>query len=193
MELDKLGLIKMCMASFVNAFKDIQPFVHFIIDKPTIELVDLCDSIQFDHELELLHTDDWNSGNVVSFHRQIDLGKEANDDVLFLEDDYYFLPDAGEKLLEGLKLHEFVSPYHHPSIKPISAVKDGWQTIPSTTLTFATNSKYIDVDVMKEYGWADEPMWKEVTLKYSLAQPVPSLATHMETPFLAPSVDWSFK
>jgi hypothetical protein len=46
---------------------------------------------------------------------------------------------------------------------------------------------------MKLFGWADEPMWKEITKDHSLVQAVPSLATHMETPYLAPNIDWNFK
>lgn len=191
-ELDKQGLIKLCMDSFVEAFKSVEPFIYFIIDKPTIELVELCDNIPLDHEMEILHTDDWNSGNIASFHRQVDIARETDDDVFFLEDDYFFLPNAGEKMLEGLKKYEYVSPYHHPSKEPKSDVIDGWQLIPSTTLTFATNPKYLPKDI-KEFGWAEEQIWAEIWKNYRLAQPIPSLATHMETPFLAPSVDWNFE
>lgn len=189
--LDKQGLIELCMGSFVKAFENIQPTVHFIVDKPTIELTDLCDSIPFEHEIEILHTEDWNSGNLASFYRQIDIAKESNDDVFFLEDDYYFLPNAGEEIDKALRIYDFVSPYQHPDIEPLDQVRLGWQLIPSTTLTFATKPQLV-TDDMKKYGWADEPMWKEITKKYTLAQPVPSLATHMEKPFLSPSVDWSF-
>jgi hypothetical protein len=190
-ELDKQGLIELCLNSFIEGFKSINPTVHFIIDKPTVELADACDSIPFEHTIETLQTDDWNSGNLASFYRQIDLAKEADDEVFFLEDDYYFLPNAGEEMEKALRIYDFVSPYHHPSIIPLGSVKDGWQLIPSTTLTFATHPQLI-TDDFKKYGWADEPMWKEITDKYTLVQPVPSLATHMETPYLATSVDWSF-
>lgn len=187
---DKLELIEFCMRSFVEGFWDIQPKVHFIIDKPTMELVDLCEKMPFEHTMETLKTDDWNTGNIASFHRQVDLAMEEDGPVLFLEDDYYFRPNIGNNILKGLQKHEFVSPYHHPDIEPLEDAVDGWQKIPSTTLTFATHSKYVVGSVMKAHGWADEPMWKELLHGVSLAQAVPSLATHMETPYLAPTMIW---
>jgi hypothetical protein len=175
----------------VKAFPDIE--VHFIIDKPTFELVDLVKACSLKHTAEILRTLDWDSGNRDSYYRQLDLATEVDDKVFFVEDDYYFLPTAGQ-MVGVLDEFDFVTPYEHPEMinRGQETAKDGWFSIPSTTLTFATHGKLVkmNIELMKKYGWADEPMWKELTKKYTLVQPTPSLATHMESAWLSPSISW---
>lgn len=197
---DKLDLIKFCLNSFVKAFPSYN--IHFIVDKPTYELMDVIDNCGAKHTVETLQTDDWNSGNIASFHRQLDLASEVDDYVFFVEDDYYFRPikNLQDILMDALDYSDFVSPYQHPEmVKKEKGLVNGfgefsWRSIPSTTLTFATHSRHIRerLPLMKKYGWADEPMWLELTDEkgLSLVQPSPSLATHMETEWLSPSVDW---
>ena len=45
---------------------------------------------------------------------------------------------------------------------------------------------------MKKYGWADHPMWLDITKRKKLYYPIPSLATHTEIEYLSPSIDWKY-
>lgn len=202
-DMDKSQLVQTCYNSFITAFMDVQPHVTFLIDKPTLDLVKLADACPFQHDIEIFHFGDFNEGNIGTFHRQLDLA-ENMDKVLFLEDDYYFLPDAGKIINEALEVFDFLTPYDHPGYynEPVHhykrevevAVGRHWQTVISTCLTFAGHGNTIKgiKDVMKDFGWADHPMWVEITKHYKLWSPIPSLATHMEVEYLSPNVSWGF-
>jgi len=201
--LSKLEIVKLCYQSFLEAFKDLEIlYVTFILDKPTKELRKIIKDFPFDHNVIEFNEDGWQKGNETTFHAQIDLASRMAGKVMFLEDDYFFLPKSGVIIDEALEDLEFVTPYDHPgyySEKEHDYERDvylianhHWQSVISTCLTFATHSKFIRQhgELMKKFGTADHPMWKEITKNTYLWSPMPSLATHMETPFLAPIIKW---
>lgn len=200
--MNKMSVISLCLESVEKAF----PGVHitFLIDKPNLEIVQLADSSPNPHKIETFHFGSWEDGNIGTFHRQLDLAADM-EKVLLLEDDYYFVKGAGKKIEKVLGELEFLTPYDHPgyytedihNYKRQVRVVGGhhWQTVDSTTLSFASTGQAIRgvMDTMKEHGWRDHYMWLEITKDHKLWSPMPSLATHMEAPFLAPAVDWWFK
>lgn len=191
----KYNLVKKCFGSFIEAFKGYKPII--LLDKPNEEFRELFKGYEV---IESFHPD-FTSGNVGTFHKQIDLALEAKEDFFFVEDDYFFLPDSGKKIVEAIKELPFVTPYDHPgyyfedthdykrNIKLIG--NQHWQTIISTTLTFGGQYQALKEvhEKMRTYGWADHPMWVDVIKEYALWSPIPTLATHMETPHLAPGID----
>lgn len=187
----KEKLIEFCFTSFLEAFKDIDYKLKVLIDKPNTAMRNLFE----DYDTEETFYPTFGEGNIKSFHRQIDLAL-TSDLFLFVEDDYYFLPESGPKLLKAIKEFDFVTPYDHPGYyteeihkykREVEYLDHHWTTVISTTLTFGGNGETLrkEAKTMKEYGWADHPMWVDITKRRKLWCPIPSLATHMETPHLA--------
>lgn len=197
---DKLRLVQTCFYSFESAFYGLDYELTVLIDKPTPPLLDVfrnCDIEQYNYP-------DWDSGNIETFKRQIELGLKSGIPFLFVEDDYYFLPNSGKKIAEACHKLEFITPYDHPRYydeekhkykRSIRIIGDHhWTTVSSTTLTFG--GQYDSLvrwhEFMNMSGWADSVMWEKITLESDLWCPIPTLATHMETPHLAHCVKWKF-
>lgn len=222
--LKKMDLVNLCLGSAKEAFKGIDVKWILLIDKPNYDFVDMIES-HFDpakDKYEMLTTNfaDWNGGNIGSFHRQLDIASTLDGKVLFLEDDYFILPESGQKIIDGLNERAWISIYDHPGYytepKHLGAKGYGfsfrtkgqaWLGVSSTTLTFASHADQIKEQAsrMKKFGWADSEMWESMTVfidydadidfdtkapQIDLYSPVPTLATHMETPWLSPNVDW---
>jgi len=200
MGLKKLDLIELCLNSAAKAFKG--DWI-ILIDKPTIELTKLVRKIVPSAKIEILRYENWNDGNTGSFHRQLDIASEIDGNVYFLEDDHYLLPNAGEEIEKALARYDFVTHYLHPDYltSPVHKYKKNieiidnqvWMECSSTVLSFGTHGKIIrdNIDMMKPYGWADQPMFEELTKRYTLMTPIPTLGTHMEVEWLSP-YDWRF-
>lgn len=204
--LKKLDLVNLCLSSALDAF-NFNVNWHILIDKPTYELTDLIEGKfaayeRDSYKIETSNYLDWNGGNIGSFHRQIDIASEIDGKVLLLEDDYYLLPTAGNRICDALEDFQFISIYDHPGYYSESKhlhnatlcknlFAQHWQAIGSTTLTFGSHGKIIAeyADHMKKFGWADSDMWESIK-GHRLWSPVPTLATHMESPWLSPNVDW---
>jgi hypothetical protein len=197
---DKTELVKTCFRSFLDAFTGVDYQLTVLLDKPNDSLHEFFAPYQ----VEETYYADFDEGNIRSFHRQIDLALEAKQPFFFLEDDYYFLPGAGEKLAAAINQFPLVTPYDHPGYysedthdyKRNVQIVGGhhWQTVISTTLTFGGQHETLvaEAQTMKKYGWADHPMFCDITQRYSLWCPIPSLATHCEVPHLAPCINWTF-
>jgi len=203
---DKYDLVNLCFGSFLRAFKDIDASVVILLDKPTAKFRKIFSGFEV---METFYGG-FDEGNTKSFHNQIDLVLSRGQDFMFIEDDYLFKENAGEVIYETLTKHSlpkgfFLTPYDHPGYYTEEAhnykreVKlwgnYHWQSVISTTLTFAGQYKALrsEANTMKEYGWADHPMWVNITSRIPLFAAMPSLATHTETEFIAPTVDWSLK
>lgn len=142
------------------------------------------------------------TGNVETFHRQIDEAcKLEGEKVFFVEDDYLWKEDAITKIEEALDTFGLVSPYDHPAHyteerfkhqpKRMRLIKNQtWREAPSNTLTFATWSDIIKKNRYKieSFGIRDHEMF--ASLDHDLYVPVPSLATHLVTNLLAPNQTW---
>lgn len=195
---DKFELVKVCFSSFLRAFRGVDYKLTILLDKPNSDFRELFKG----YDVEESYYSDFTEGNTKSFHRQIDLALKRKDKFFFIEDDYFFLPSAG-KILSKVDL-PFFTPYDHPRYydEEIHKYKKDvvisgnhhWQSVISTTLTFGGRYESLvsEADTMKKYGWMDHSMWCDITQRASLFSAVPSLATHMETPHLAPLIKWDF-
>ena len=196
----KINLVRICFNSFKEAFKDVDYQLKVLIDKPSNEIRKVFE----DEDTEETFHSTFTEGNVKSFHRQIDLALGCADPFLFVEDDYYWLPGSGVKIADALGELSFITPYDHPRYydeeihnypREIELVSgQHWADTMSTTLTFGGKHECLEKEAgtMKKYGWADHDMWCNITTREKLYAPIPTLATHMETEHLAPSVDWDF-
>ncbi len=200
----KFELVKTCFNSFLKAFQDVDCKLVILLDKPTMEFRELFKGF----EVEETYYSNFTEGNIYSFHRQIDLANESKDNFFFIEDDYFFLPSSGKIIEKALTdpdmINGFLTPYDHPgyyseethNYKKEVKLLGGhhFQSVISTTLTFGGKYKSLvnEAQTMKKYGWTDHPMWCDITQRVPLYAPIPTLATHMETPYLAPGVNWSF-
>lgn len=141
----------------------------------------------------------------------------ANEQVYFVEDDYFHLENSRAILLEGLERAHYITLYDHPD-KYIPAQMGGnplidldgaedtkvfltanrhWKLTNSTTMTFATT-----VQTLTE----DQTVWRQFTsgtyprdfncfielrnMGRTLASPIPTLSTHCEVEWVAPLVQW---
>jgi DNA-directed RNA polymerase subunit N (RpoN/RPB10) len=205
---DKIGLARYCLRSFVEAFKEVKPKMTFILDncgKEWDEMLELC---PFDYDVLHIDREDHTPPkgyDHTAYYKQLDLAKDVHDYVLFQEDDYVYLPGSGKKLLEALKVLEFVSPYDHLEFytrnlefhKPpfdIRLVGDHhWRTIDFCTMTWGCHSdRLLDYwDALHLHGCWDKDTWSEMGKRGAkLWTPIPSLATHMHKDFLSPGIDW---
>jgi hypothetical protein len=143
--------------------------------------------------------------------------EDDNEIILFQEDDYLYLPDSEQKIMEALVYADYATGYLHPdkfwsperggnpynSSENVSeqtcVIKTSnhfWMMTNSTTNTFATTVKTIkeDLDI---WMWGTEDLINTkdfaIFLKLrergrSLVQPLPSLATHCLKGFEAPTI-----
>lgn len=197
----KINLVSRCFKSFLRAFEGVEYDFIALLDKPNSELRSVFEG----YKTEETYYSSFTEGNVGSFHRQIELGLKSKDDFLFVEDDYLWLPESGKKVAAALKELPFITPYDHPRYydeeihqypREVEWVGNHhWADIMSTTLTFGGqyDSLKRESETMKKYGWADHDMWCDITQREKLYAPIPTLATHMETPHLANGVDWNLQ
>lgn len=138
--------------------------------------------------------------------------------VMFAEDDYLYLPNANQVLLEGLERSHYCSLYDHMD-KYISADKGGnpyiesdggeitkvyltksshWKLTNSTTLTFATSVRILrqDKDIWNKHisGTHPNDFAAFIELRQqkdrTLVTPIPGYATHCEPKWASPLISW---
>ena len=207
---DKIGLVRFCLRSFVEAFKASSPHVTFILDS--------CDSgyrnwiekhVPFEKEILSFV----GLGHVGSFFKQVELAcKLEQDDLVFLaEDDYYYVGEAGPKLAAAMERFDFVTPYDHAARYSIEQERapcyvsfyggHHWRTQCSTCLTFGARVDRLSQvkETIFRHGVSDHPMWVQILRErprilkrrtYRLYGPIPSLATHLVAGQLAPGFNW---
>ena len=156
-------------------------------------------------------------GNAASFRHAIRLattpGFPDGDIVYFVEDDYLHTPDALVKLAEFFeeKHSDYATLYDHPARyngmdvlresgeRIIHSKTHHWRTQESTCMTFAARVGTLREDSARitRYLVGEHPQdrWMFVNLQVTnphrrLWGPIPSLATHCETEWLAPCVNW---
>jgi hypothetical protein len=187
----------MCLKSFVEAFEEVKPDVHFLLDNCGEEWDKMVKGIGTIEHI--------NSNQNDSYLYQLDLAKDVNDYVLFQEDDYVYLQGAGKKLLDAMKVLEFVNPYDHLEFytrtsefhKPPFDIKlvgeQHWRTIDFNTMTWGSHSERINHywDTLHKRGFWDRDTWELMAKEGAkLWSPIPSLATHMHKDFLSPGIQW---
>lgn len=194
---DKFSLVKFCLTSFLEAFRGEDIKIHFILDNCPPEYEELVKPYAY----SIIRT---SIGNPGIFRKQVEIASSIDDYVLFQEDDYYWLPNTGYKLIEAVKTLEFVTPQdeylyyfnepRHLGKFEIRVIGDHhWREVNSTTLTFATHGRLIkeNEDIIYKHEIWDYPMWQEIRgAGYRLWGPIPTLATHLVKDQLSPCVDW---
>lgn len=184
---DKQDLVKECFTSFKKAFRPLDFDLVVLLDKPTKKLREIFRG----ENVEETYHEGFDMGNTASFHRQVDIAlSSAHKSFLFVEDDYMWLPKAGEKII-GNKL-PFFTPYDHPDYY-LGGIHDyerevvvennwHWQTVSATTLTFGGQTELLrkEEDTIKSYGWADYNMWTDLVRRHKLYAPMPTLAGHID-------------
>jgi hypothetical protein len=239
---DKLKLSTMCLRSFRSALGGLSVKVWAILDGCPPEYEELFRSTFDSSELEIVSLE--KIGNLPTFSWQIDLLTKQTEAqfVYFAEDDYFYLPNALEKMVAFMRANkdvDFVTPYDHPDSYNTSSRFERhyvrpfgdryWRTASSTCLTFLASRETLarTQATFRTYcrGNWDCPVWLSLTQKYELANfrvhwsnlfrfaiwgqtlrwglgallfkrryrlwvPIPTLATHMESPCLSPIVDW---
>ena len=185
---DKFQLARLCLASFQTALGALRTRVHAILDGCPPEYEDIFRETLKGCELDIVQAG--GIGNQATFALQIDLLSKQTDAqyVYFAEDDYFYFPDALEKMVAFMRENrdvDFVTPYDHPDSYDTSSryerhlVKPWgdryWRTASSTCLTFLTSRETLQrtASMLRTYskGNRDCPMWLALTQKFSLADP----------------------
>lgn len=139
---------------------------------------------------------------------------KPDDYIMIVEDDYMFKPNWAKFIIEGINLvgdQGFVAPYDHndkydyniyPNLNAQLYAGNlcHWRTTPSTTNTYAGKAKVFQkfyelhkqfsqgVSVSRDHEKFIET-WKNGG---KLISPIPSIASHIETNYLAPCYNWNF-
>jgi len=196
---NRFKIAKTCFKTFVGAFKDVKPKIHFIFDncgKEFLEMVQELCPFKFTYEFAQY-------GNYNSCLKQYNLAQENKDDVfLFIEDDYIWKEGVGKYFIEAVKELGIASPYDNPDFyisEPFVSRKESiklinnwhWRTIQSSPMTFGmTREKFIaNRRILDYHGPNSSVLFAEIPDK--IWCPIPSFATHFVKTLMAPSVDWS--
>ena len=185
---DKFRLSEMCLSSFREALGGLHVKIWALLDgcPPKYEALFRKEFQSSELEILLLNK----AGNLSTFSLQIDLLTKQTEApyVYFAEDDYFYLPDALEKMVAFIRAHQdvdFVTPYDHPDSYNASSRFERhlvrpfgdryWRTASSTCLTFLTSRETLirTQSTFRTYsrGNWDCPVWLALTQKHALANP----------------------
>lgn len=190
-----------CLRSFVKNFGD--DGLNIIFDNCKNETMTAC--MEIAPNAKVVGT---SLGNAGSFLYSLDMALQLPDDevVLFQEDDYLFRKGSRQALLEGLEIADLVTLYDHSdkylqqNLRPeyiLLSQSCHWRTCASTTMTFASTVgtlRKCESSIRKWVSGAhpdDHRMFCELNQQgYFLISALPAFATHGETAWLAPLIDW---
>lgn len=140
---------------------------------------------------------------------------DDNEVVYFLENDYLHKPNADKILLEGFNTGaNYIALYDHPDkyIDGANPEVEGggeltrvllteschWKLTNSTTMTFASKVKTLreDEEILRSFTQGSYPRDFEMFLALrdkgkALITPIPGYATHGETAWLSPLINWN--
>lgn len=197
---DKRELNRVCLKSFVEAFKEVKPEIYFIADHCDRTIWKIIDQIvPFNWEIEYTKV-----GINETMVESYELASRMDDYVLFQECDYLYRPKIGLNYLKALETLDIVSPYDHrnfyidksihSSTCEIQLIEEQhYRSTERNTMTWATHSKIIkeNLDMLKGYGYLDNEVWRDLLIAgHQLYVPILSFATHCVKDFLAPGVNW---
>ncbi len=197
---DKLALNKLCLQSFVEAFKDVNPTMIFLLDYCPPSYTEMIEEV-VPFKKKLKYTEIGINGTMLKAY---DIAKKIDDIILFQECDYIYRPGTGEKLEKAIAFLGLVSPYDHRNFYidktlhsdqvTLKLVDDyHFRTTERNTMTFG-----VTPDIFRDhfytfyrYGYLDGDVWYDLKKKeHELYVPIPSFATHCVESYLAPSVSW---
>ena len=196
--------------------------VRIIADKCSEKTIQKINEVMSHYPAFILHQTSYGNGAAsFKFALEMaTLNPNDEEIIYFVEDDYVHLygwPERMKEVFDETKV-EFVTLYDHPDkyingsdggnprvegggevTRVIRTTTRHWKLTNSTTMTFAAKVK-----TLKKYSKIMEPhvngthpndwgMWCDIyTQGGSLVSPIPALATHGETAWLSPGVDWSY-
>jgi hypothetical protein len=182
---DKFMLAKMCLRSFKRALGGLHFKILALLDGCPGEYEALFREVFHGDDLEIVSLNEF--GNLATFSLQIDLLMEQTgaEFVYFAEDDYFYFPDALQKLVAFMRANrdvDFVTPYDHPDSYNTSSKLERhqvrpfgdryWRTASSTCLTFLTSVKNLARTnaIFRTYnrGNMDCPIWLALTQRSEL-------------------------
>jgi hypothetical protein len=185
---DKFRLSKMCLDSFRRALGGLRVKVWVLLDGCPPEYEELFRETFSGFDLEILSLN--KIGNLATFSLQIDLltSQMEASHVYFAEDDYFYFPDALEKMVVFMRENrdvDFVTPYDHPDSYGTSSRFERhlvrpygdryWRTASSSCLTFLTSKENLirTASMFKTYsaGNMDCSIWLALTQRLALANP----------------------
>jgi hypothetical protein len=179
---DKYKLSELCLSSFIRATSKINCKVWVILDACPDEYRELF-SKNLKCEYELI--DMPGVGNPGTFGKQMEilLNQTYSENIYFAEDDYFYLENAFEEMLEFFESPEkpdFVTPYDHldyynldihnlPNKKTIDHKNTNWRDEGATCMTFLTSKRVLKetFDVFHSYTKKnyDASLWLTLTKK----------------------------
>lgn len=132
---------------------------------------------------------------------------EDNDLIYFVENDYAFMPNWPYKIQELFSTYEeldYVTPYDHPDFyNPnnypglmaymFTTKTHHWKTVPSSTGSIIVTKRILNEDFdIHTTTPSDRGRFEflQVNKGRNVLAPIPSLTTHCEIEWLAPTIDW---
>jgi len=192
--LTKKEIIQICWWSLQNALINVNHKLTIISD-------DSKDTSLFT-KFSIIHE---KLGNEGSMRKAYKLAKELppEDDVFFLEDDYYMLPHSLTAITQALNQNKgiFIHPSDYPNFyeakhqipsKVFYGKGCSWREVPNTTGTFACKVKNFlryynffygcgqdDVRISTLFGWNYQEMDATGKRQAVLIAPIPTLSAHL--------------
>lgn len=197
---DKYELNAFCLRSFVRGMSDLQPPIHFILDRcPKTYDSMLAMYVPWTYTAE--YTELGINGTML---RAYDLAKNSDEPVLLQECDYVYQFMCGRLLEKAIKKLRLVSPYDHlnfyrdrnlhsPTCDLTLVSNHHFRTTERNVMTWGATPDFFarNLDLLERYGYLDSEVWYKLKERgEKLWVPIPSLATHMHKDFLAPGVKW---
>ena len=197
---DKRKLNELCLKSFVFAFRNVNPKMHFLLDLCDDSYIEMLkELVPFEYKYEM--TELGINGTAL---RAYEVAEQANDLILFQECDYLYRGSVGVQVEEAIRHFKLFSPYDHPDfyerydIHPLEVelqIFGGTHFRKSrrNTMTFGmTKQAFTDCKhILNKYGYLDNDVWIEMaTHGYKLWTPIPAFATHMAKDYMSPAVPW---
>ncbi len=195
-------LNKLCLKSFVEAFKDVE-------NLKVVFICDYCPEKKYKRMIEAyvpFRKDIYftQRGINETCLLQYVMAKEVEGTILFQECDYLYRPNTGVLLEKAINHFGLVSPYDHRNYyidRSIHSKKceielfdnHHFRTTERNTMTFGMTSEVFrkNYESLVRWGYLDGDVWKELKVNGStLWVPIPSMATHMVKDFMAPGVAW---
>ncbi len=185
---DKYKLSELCLKSFKDSLGSLKVKMFVLLDNCPPSYEDLFKRYFDEKDVELIRLN--GVGNRATFDMQIDvlLDQNVSEIVYFAEDDYLYLPNQFESMVQFLREGEhvdFVSPYDHLDYYVLDLHNQKnfinfsndkhWRTAASTCLTFLTTKTKLrkTQNVFRSYtkGNDDVSVWLSLT-KHKLFNPL---------------------
>ncbi|HRE58797.1 MAG TPA: glycosyltransferase family 2 protein [Candidatus Kapabacteria bacterium] len=179
---NKMKMAEVCFASFIQALEGLEYHIWVLFDNCPNEYEAMCLRHCKAESMTFLHYK--GIGNALTFEQQILILEQQNfsDNIMFAEDDYFYLRDSIRLSLEclcGMKDAHFVTPYDHPNYYtlPLHQHKSEyrqmgnqiWKTVNATCLTFLTTKNQLEYvkSIFLTYKKKnyDASMWLAITQK----------------------------